>query len=99
MAQKVKESACNVRDLGSISGSGRSPGGGRDNPHQYSCLGNSMDRGAWWATVNGVTKSDMTEQLILSLFHTYDVILPISLVNSAKFVMSMRKTKKVCVCH
>ena len=46
-----KESACSVGDLGSIPGLGRSPGGGHDNPLQYSCLENPMDRGAWWATV------------------------------------------------
>ena len=51
-----RESACNVGDLGSIPGSGRSPGGGHGNPLQYSCLKNPMDRGAWWATVHGVTK-------------------------------------------
>ena len=51
-----KESACNVGDLGSIPGSGRSPGGGRGNPFQYSCLENSMDRGAWRATAHGVAK-------------------------------------------
>ena len=45
-----------VGDAGSIPGSGRSPGEGNDNPLQYSCLGNPMDRGAWWATVRGVTK-------------------------------------------
>ena len=44
-------------DVGSIPGLGRSPGGGNDNPLQYSCLENSMDRGAWWATVHGVAKS------------------------------------------
>ena len=43
-------------DLGSIPGLGRSPGEGNDNPPQYSCLGNPMDREAWWATVQGVTK-------------------------------------------
>ena len=43
-----KESACNVGDLGSIPGSGRSCGEGNDNPLQCSCLKNSMDRGAWW---------------------------------------------------
>ena len=48
-------------DVGSILGSGRSPRGGNDNPLQYSCLGNPMDRGTWWATVYGVTESDMTE--------------------------------------
>ena len=44
-----KESACNAGDPGSIPGMGRSPGGGNSNPLQYSCLKNSMDRGAWWA--------------------------------------------------
>ena len=52
-----KASAYNVGDLGSIPGSGRSPGEGNGNPHQYSCLENPMDRGAWLATVHGVTKS------------------------------------------
>ena len=46
-----------VRDWGSIPGSERSPGGGHGNPLQYSCLENPMDRGAWWATVHGVTKN------------------------------------------
>ena len=45
------------RDLGSVPGSGRSPGGGHGNPLQYSCLENPMDRGAWRAAVHGVTKS------------------------------------------
>ena len=45
--------------LGSIPGSGRSPGEGNGNPLQYSCLGNPMDRGAWWATVQGVIKSQI----------------------------------------
>ena len=52
-----KASPCNVGDLGSIPGSGRSPGEGNGNPLQYSCLENSMDGGAWWAAVHGVTKS------------------------------------------
>ena len=51
-----KEPTCNEGDPGSILGSGRSPGGGHGNPHQYSCLQNPMDRGAWWATLHGVTK-------------------------------------------
>ena len=54
---EVKESACNAGDLGSIPGSGSSPGEGNGNPLQYSCLENPMDRGAWWATVHGVAKS------------------------------------------
>ena len=52
-----KASAYNAGDSGSIPGSQRSPGEGNGNPLQYSCLENSMDRGAWWATVHGVTKS------------------------------------------
>ena len=52
-----KESVCNERDLGSIPGLERSPGEGNGNPLQNSCLENPMDRGAWQATVHGVTKS------------------------------------------
>ena len=52
-----KESACHTGDLSSIPGSGRSPGEENGNPLQYSCLENSMDRGAWWAMVPGVIKS------------------------------------------
>ena len=51
-----KESACNAGDPGLIPGSGRSPGKGNGNLLQYSFLENSMDRGAWWAIVHGVTK-------------------------------------------
>ena len=51
-----KDSACNAGDLESISGLGKSPVGGNGNPFQYSCLENSMDRGAWWVTVHGVAK-------------------------------------------
>ena len=52
-----KESACNAGDAGLIRGSGSSPGGGHDNPLQYSCLENPMDKGAWQATAHGVIKS------------------------------------------
>ena len=60
-----KESACNAGDAGSVSGLERSPGKGNDYPLQYSCLENPMDRGAWPAVVQGVTKS-LTQ---LSGFH------------------------------
>ena len=50
-----EETACNAGDLGSVPGLGRSPGEGNGNSLQYSCLENSRDRGAWWATVHGVT--------------------------------------------
>ena len=59
-----RECICNERDLGSTPGWGRSPGEENGNPLQYSCLENPMDRGAWKATVHGVT----TEQLTLSHF-------------------------------
>ena len=58
-----KESTCSLEDLGLILGSRRSPGEGKGNPLQYSSLGNPMDRGAWRATVHGVTKeSDVAHQ-------------------------------------
>ena len=56
-----KESTCTAGDSDSIPGSGRSPGGGNGNPLQDSCMENPVDRGAWLATVHGVTESDMTE--------------------------------------
>ena len=52
-----KESACSAGDPGSILGSGRAPGEGNGYPLQYSCLENSVDRGAWLVTAHGVTKS------------------------------------------
>ena len=53
----VKNPPANVGDMGLLPGSGRSPGGGNGNPFQYSCQDNPMDRGAWRATIHGVTKS------------------------------------------
>ena len=53
----VKYPPDNVRDMGLIPGSGRCPGGGNGNPLQDSCLGNIMDRGAWWAAIHGFAKS------------------------------------------
>ena len=63
VAQRVKNPPANsgdVRDTGSIPGSGRSPGEGNGNPLQYSCLGKCVDRGAWWVTVHGVTNESDT---------------------------------------
>ena len=54
---EVKNLPANAGDVGSVPGSGRSPGEGNGNPVQYSCLEDPMDRGAWWATVRGVSKS------------------------------------------
>ena len=73
---EFKASACNAGDLGSIPGSGRSPGEGNGNPLQYSCLENPMDRGAWWAAVHGIAKSrtrlsDFTKVVNITYFHSY----------------------------
>ena len=57
MVKDPPASAGDARDTGSVPGSGRSPGVGNVNSLQYSCLGNSMDRGAWWAIVHGAAKS------------------------------------------
>ena len=57
VVKNLPAKAGNAGDVGLISGSGRSPGGGNGHPLQYSCLGNIMVRGAWWATVHRVTKS------------------------------------------
>ena len=57
MVKSLSVNAGDVRDAGSIPGSGRSPGGRHNNPLQYSCLENPMDRGAWQAVVHGITQS------------------------------------------
>ena len=78
----VKNPPANAEDSGdasSIPGSGRFPGVGNDNPLQYSCLGNPMDRGAWCATVHGVAKElDMTEPAHTSLGQTQALAFPSS---------------------
>ena len=61
LVKKLPASAGNVRDMGSIPGLGRSPGGGHGNTLQKSCLEKPMDRGAWWTIVHRVAQSDTTE--------------------------------------
>jgi len=64
-----------IYDQGSIPVSGRAPGEGNGNLFQYSCLENPMDRGAWRATVHGITESDMTDVTeYTALTHIYDQI-------------------------
>ena len=74
-------------DLGSIPGSGRFPGEGNGNPLQYSCLENPMDRGAWWATVHGVAKSQTRLNNFISFFFFY--------VNSCKWMPLNLKSKAI----
>ena len=62
VVKNLPANAGDVRDVGSIPGSGRSPGGGNGNPLQYSCLGSPMDRRAWGAIVHGVYKELDTTQ-------------------------------------
>ena len=59
MVKNLPANAGDIRDVGMIPGSGRSPGGGHGNPLQYSCLENPMDRGAWRAIVHGVAESQI----------------------------------------
>ena len=75
-----KESACNTGDLGSIPGLGRSPGEGNGNALQYFCLENSIDKGAWQATVHGVAKSQtrleqLTQGIINNITGGYGVLM------------------------
>ena len=56
LTERVDPGSVDIGDVGSVPGSGRSPGRGNGNPLQYSCQDNPMDRGAWWATVHGVAK-------------------------------------------
>ena len=62
MGKNLSANAGDVRDVGLIPGLGRSLGGGHGSPLEYLCLENPMNRGAWWATVHGITESDMTEE-------------------------------------
>ena len=61
MVKNLLASAGDMRDAGLIPGSGRSPAGGYGNSFQYSYMENPIDRGAWWATVHRIKKSDATE--------------------------------------
>ena len=69
VAKNPPASAGDTRNMGSLSGSGRSPGEGNGTSLQYSYLGNSMDRGAWWVIYHGVAKSCVTVQLSMRALH------------------------------
>ena len=90
-----KESACSAgatEDPVLIPGSGRSPGGGHGSPFHYSCLENSMDRGAWQATVHGIAKSQtMTEETGHMCMHARKVILIFFLRWNAEYLLLRTK--------
>ena len=98
-----KQSVCNAGDPGSIPGLGRSPGDGNDNPLQYSCLENFMDRRVWQATVHSVTKSQTCQQLTHRCVrththtHTHTLILSDSM-NFTLLGMSYKWNQTVFVC-
>ena len=70
----VKNPPANSGGAGTVLGSGGSPGEGNDNPLQYSCLENSLDRGGWWAMVHATAELDTTERLSLSFTYiTYNL--------------------------
>ena len=72
MVMKPPANAGHTGDSGSIPGLGRSPREGNGNPLRYSYLGNSMDRGAWWATVRRVVGLDTTEHACYAMLHVVD---------------------------
>ena len=71
VVKNLPASAGDMRDLGLIPGSGRSPGEGNGHPLQYFCLGNPMDRGAWRATVHRTTKSQIQLKQLSMHVHQY----------------------------
>ena len=82
VVKNLPASAGDIRDIGLIPWSGRSSGGGHGNPLQYSCLENPMERGIWWATVRGVTKSwTQLEQLSM---HVEEISIQIA-INGHKY--------------
>ena len=84
----VKESSCQTGDTGLTPGLGRSHGEWNGNPLQYSCLGNPIDRGAWWATVHGITKSWI--QLSESPSVMSDSLRPHGLTYTAHWILQAR---------
>ena len=76
MVKNRPASAGDVRDTSSIPESGRFPGEGNGNPLQYSCLENPVDRGAWWATVHRVSKSQIRLKRLSMYVHTGENLRP-----------------------
>ena len=70
VVRNLPSNAGDIRDRGSVPGSGRSPGGGHGRPLQCSCLENPLDRGSWWATVHGITRSQTLLKQLNTHTHT-----------------------------
>ena len=88
-----KESTCNAGDPGSIPGSGRSPGEANGYPIQYSCLENSMDRGAWWDTVHGATEKITKTKIYFGgyrFIHTRNISTLLHLYSSKKISLNYK---------
>ena len=94
MVKNPPANAGDMRDVGLIPESGRSPGGGNDNPLQYSCLENPMDRGIWQATVHRVTKS-WTQLKQLS---THTLILPPILITATLKILTLGSARFAETC-
>ena len=91
-----------ARDVGSVPGSGRSPGVGNGNPLQYSCLESPMDRGAWWATVHGVAKSQTqlneqsTHDIPLCMYHVFLIHSSVDRHLGCFFVLAIVNSAAMC---
>ena len=72
MVKNLPANAGDIRDVGSVPGLGRSPGGEYGNTLHYSCLESPMDRGAWWATVHGVAQLEMTSTHVQSIVRAWN---------------------------
>ena len=88
----TKESTCNAGDPSLIPGWGRSPAEGNVNPLQYSCLENSMDRGAWWNAAHGVTKNriQLSDELTPSLFSFSHVFISLNSCHMEWFIFALK---------
>ena len=100
MVKNPPASAGDRREVGSIPGLGRSPGGGHGNPLQYSCLENLMDRGAWWATVRRIVKRTQLSNLALMWDSEQEIMLrarATNLLNGSVYRSWCGPTEEVCV--
>ena len=100
MVKNPPAKAGDERDVGSVPGSGRYPGEGHGNPRQYFCLGNPMDRGAWWATVHKVTESRTQVKRLstISVLGTPDIQAYLSIEIRGYYSVESLKTIVISLC-